>query len=320
MKSFSKLSGYSSFSPSKSMAPTSMSATSDLDSFKSLSLLKEKEKRWDETAKREYTWEETSNLETTSTWGSLSISRPLEVPVLQKRLSSVGAEIASPPKPKIKRKTLLGPQRPVDEGKLTVILDLDETLIHSEFTGTNDYRQAELREHVSGRRAPDFSIVLYEGSTEQDEEIVHVYKRPGVENFLKKLSEICEPVIFTAALPMYARPILKQIDPKRRCRSRLYRNATIKYRGIPHVKSLKLLGRDLSRTVLIDNSPVAMCSDPENAILAKPFYEDPDDRELDRLYELVKELVNLNDVRPYLTKHLNFQAVLHDTMASLHFA
>jgi len=215
---------------------------------------------------------------------------------------------------KAKRKTLLPAQRAQDKGKLTVILDLDETLIHSEFTGTNDYRQAELRERVSGRRPPDFSIVLYEGSTEQEEEIVHVYKRPGVEEFLNKLAEICEPVIFTAALPMYARPILKQIDPKRKCRSRLYRNATIRYRGIPHVKSLKAIGRDMARLVLIDNSPVAMCADPDNAILAKAYYDDPHDRELDRLYEAIKQMVHLHDIRPFLARQFNFHQVLNETM------
>lgn len=86
-----------------------------------------------------------------------------------------------------KRKTLLLPQRRGDEGKLTVVLDMDETLIHSEFMGPVDYRQAEERLHVSGKRPPDFIIKLYENSPDQEEEIVHVYKRPGLDNFLRRL-------------------------------------------------------------------------------------------------------------------------------------
>jgi RNA polymerase II subunit A small phosphatase-like protein len=226
------------------------------------------------------------------------------VPPLFRRLSSMESHAAKAAHGK--RKTLLLPQRDKDIGKLTVILDMDETLIHSEFTGTNDYRQEEERLSVSGRRPPDFSITLYEGSTEQEEEIVHVYKRPGLDNFLKKLAEICEPVIFTAALPLYARPILKQIDPKRKCKSRLYRNATTSFRGYPHVKALHNLGRDLSRVILVDNSPFAMCADPDNALPIKAYYDDTEDRELEYLYEIVKELTQYSDVRPVLQRKFNF--------------
>ena len=211
-----------------------------------------------------------------------------------------------------KRKTLLLPQRPQDEGKVTVVLDMDETLIHSEFMGDRDYRQAELRQRAT--RAPDFTITLYEDDPFTPNELVHVYKRPGLDRFLERLSEICEPVIFTASLPLYARPILKQIDPKRICKSRLYRNATVKYRGYPHVKVLKNLGRDMKRTVLVDNSPYAMCADPYNGIPIKSWYEDPNDNELDKLLEFIEELVKYPDVRPVLHKEYNFIKVLEDVM------
>lgn len=248
--------------------------------------------------------------------GDVSEQEDVEMPdvktdpklTLMKRLSDIGMEEAA--KRSTKRTTLLLPQRKADQGKLTVILDMDETLIHSEFTGksTIDYRQAEERLKVSGRRAPDFTIKLYENTPEQ--EIVHVYKRPGLDNFLKRLSEICEPVIFTASLPMYARPILKEIDPKRRCKSRLYRNATVKFLGYPHVKSLQHLGRDTRRCILVDNSPFAMCADPDNAIPIKSYYDEEDDRELEYLFEIIREMVTMEDVRPHLRRKFNFADTL----------
>jgi len=127
-----------------------------------------------------------------------------------------------------------------------------------------------------------------------------------------KLSEICEPVIFTASLPMYARPILKVIDPERRCRSRLYRNATTPHLGYPHVKALSHIGRDLRRTILVDNSPFAMCADPDNAIPIKSYYDDTEDRELEFLFEIIKEIVvlQMDDVRPHLRRKFNFSSVL----------
>lgn len=273
------------------------------------SLLVEKEKE------PEGYWQTMVAPKSVSTTESSSVNAEanINIPPLYRGISSVGASL---PKSVNKRKTLLLPQRKCDEGKLTVVLDMDETLIHSEFTGSNDYRQEEARLHVTGRRAPDFSIKLYENSPDQEEEIVHVYKRPGLDNFLKKLSQICEPVIFTAALPMYARPILKQIDPKRRCKSRLYRNATVAHRGYPHVKSLKSLGRDLSRVILVDNSPFAMCADPDNALPIKSYYDDQEDRELEYLYQIILEMVNADDVRPILRKKFNFAQTLNAIMDS----
>lgn len=105
---------------------------------------------------------------------------------------------------------------------------------------------------------------------------------------------------------MYARPILKQIDPKRRCKSRLYRNATVKFAGYPHVKALKNLGRNLSRVILVDNSPYAMAADPDNAVPIKSYYDDTDDRELEYLFEIIKEMVDVDDVRPHLKRKFNF--------------
>lgn len=236
----------------------------------------------------------------------------LPTDVMHRRLAGLTGKVPLIRNGKKKRRTLLLPQRKADEGRLTVVLDMDETLIHSEFSGCRDYRQAEERLHAT--RRPDFHITLYEDDPDQENEIVHVYKRPGLENFLEKLSKICEPVIFTAALPLYARPILKVIDPKRLCRSRLYRNATTKYRGYPHVKSLRHLGRDLRRTIMVDNSPYALSADPYNGYLIENFYDDPQDVELDRLYEHIVQLVKLQDVRPYLHKNFNFIKTLNEIM------
>ena len=41
--------------------------------------------------------------------------------------------------------------------------------------------------------------------------------RPGVENFLKRMSKHYEMVVFTASLSKYAEPLVAQLDPDGFC-------------------------------------------------------------------------------------------------------
>ena len=77
---------------------------------------------------------------------------------------------------------LLGEQLPQHKGKKTLVLDLDETLVHSTFQETPD---------------ADYIIpVTIEGSIYN----VYVYVRPGVREFIQHLSELYEVIIYTASL------------------------------------------------------------------------------------------------------------------------
>jgi len=72
---------------------------------------------------------------------------------------------------------------PSESSKKTLVLDLDETLVHSSFTPIK---------HV------DWIIPV-----QIDDKInpVYVSKRPGVEYFLSEMSKYYEIIIFTASLP-----------------------------------------------------------------------------------------------------------------------
>lgn len=80
------------------------------------------------------------------------------------------------------------------------MLDLDETLVHSSF---------KVRPYDSNYFQDLFDFV--EQSIQQADYVVpveieyhwhnvYVIKRPGVDNFLKKMGEIYEVVVFTASL------------------------------------------------------------------------------------------------------------------------
>jgi RNA polymerase II subunit A small phosphatase-like protein len=80
------------------------------------------------------------------------------------------------------RKSVIGSQLPQDAGKKCLVLDLDETLVHSSFKPTQN---------------PDYIIpVEIEGTVHQ----VYVCKRPGVDEFLRDMSKNYEIVVYTASL------------------------------------------------------------------------------------------------------------------------
>jgi len=76
--------------------------------------------------------------------------------------------------------------------------------------------------------------------------------RPGCNKFLKELSQYYEIVVFTAAMPDYADWIMDQIDETGYIAHRLYRQHTSPKDDYA-IKDLRNLGRDIRRTLLVDN-------------------------------------------------------------------
>jgi len=173
---------------------------------------------------------------------------------------------AEPPKqPEPEQKWLLGPPREDHKGRKTLVLDLDETLVHSSFKPVP---------------SPDFIISIeLEGVIHK----VYVQKRPGVDEFLEAVATKFEVIIFTASLDKYANPVLDHLDPKGFCVSRLFRESCVQHYG-NYVKDLSLLGRDMKKTLIIDNSPFAYMFQPDNAIPITSWFNDKNDREL---FELI---------------------------------
>lgn len=96
---------------------------------------------------------------------------------------------------------LLKPQRSDVKGRKTLVLDLDETLVHSSFKAP------------SGREPPA-DIVL---PVDIEGRICNVYVlvRPGCVKFLNEMAKHYEVVIFTASLSKYADPLMDIIDQKK---------------------------------------------------------------------------------------------------------
>lgn len=71
-----------------------------------------------------------------------------------------------------------------------------------------------------------------------------------------------------------------------------------------YVKDMSEVGRDLRDVLIIDNSPTAYLFQPDNALPISSWYEDKNDRCLYDYIPFLKELSNVDDVRPVL-KALN---------------
>jgi len=158
-------------------------------------------------------------------------------------------------------------------GMKCLVLDLDETLIHSSF------KPVEIYDYI----VPiEIEEVLYQ---------VYVAKRPGVDEFLMRLSKIYEIVVFTASLPKYANPVLDKLDVNGVVDWRLFRASCTCVQGT-YVKDMLRMGRDISKVIIIDNSPHSFAFQPENAIPCDSWFDDLEDREL---FDLVPILEGLAD-------------------------
>ncbi|XWS07631.1 hypothetical protein CRYUN_Cryun41cG0005900 [Craigia yunnanensis] len=187
--------------------------------------------------------------------------------------------------------------------KLTVVLDLDETLVCAYETSS---LPAAIRNQATGVGLKWFELECLSSDKECEGKpkinYVTVFERPGLQEFLNQLSEFAELVLFTAGLEGYARPLVDRIDSEYRFSLRLYRPSTISTEYREHVKDLSFLSKDLCRTVIVDNNPFSFLLQPLNGIPCIPFSagQPHDTQLLDVLLPLLKHLSQQKDVRPVL--------------------
>ena len=158
--------------------------------------------------------------------------------------------------------------------KYTLVLDLDETLICFKFIS-------------------------------QENCIGEMHLRPGLENFLEIIRNYYEIIIFTSGTRDYADKILDVIEHKKKEKffdGRLYREHTT-YIGNKYIKDLAKIGRDLSKTIIVDNLSYSFKFQYDNGILISSFYGEENDKALIELQKILIKIYEENtDVRKSIKK------------------
>lgn len=170
----------------------------------------------------------------------------------------------------------------------TLVLDLDETLVH---TSNSFVRFADLRVEVVQKKRT---------------RIFYVVKRPFLDVFMEIMSRYFDIVIYTASIRRYADPVIDLIDLRGVIKKRLFRESCIPMSqdtvSGPFVKDLKKVSTDLSKMLIVDNSPEAYSMFKHNGFHIKAWFDDANDTELLRIIPFLVGLQHVKDVRSLLSR------------------
>jgi len=153
----------------------------------------------------------------------------------------------------------------------TLVLSLEDLLIHTSWDREHGYRVA---------------------------------KRPGIDYFIRYLSQYYELVLFTSQPRAMADPVIAKLDPYHFIMWPLGREAT-KYEDGNFVKDLSYLNRPLNKTIVIDTHAPHVKNQPENAIILSKWNGNPQDQHTKDLVGLIPFLeytatMGIEDVRTVL--------------------
>lgn len=176
-----------------------------------------------------------------------------------------------------------------------MVIDLDETLIHSVLDGVS-------RPSQRGGPPPDFVLKV---DIEHHPVRFSVHKRPHVDYFLSIVSQWYELVVFTASLEIYGAGVADHLDNGRHIFQRRFYRQHCLYDSGSYSKDLSRVSTDLSSIFILDNSPGAYRSFPDNAIPIQSWFSDPQDTALLCLLPVLDALRFVSDVRSILSRNLH---------------
>ncbi|KAG8533592.1 uncharacterized protein KY384_001332 [Bacidia gigantensis] len=182
------------------------------------------------------------------------------------RMSETSAYYTEPTFPK-----LLPDPDPVWARPYTLVLSMEDLLVHSEWSREHGWRMA---------------------------------KRPGVDYFLRYLSSYYELVIWTDSSIAIGQQVYAKLDPYRVVLWPLFKEAT-KYENGEYIKKrqdISYLNRDPSKVIVLDTKPSHVKTQPENAIILPPWTGQPGDKDLVSYIAFLEYCASMNykDLREVL--------------------
>ncbi|KAK2593038.1 Nuclear envelope morphology protein 1 [Conoideocrella luteorostrata] len=214
----------------------------------------------------------------------------------------------APPRPLIPRRqpSYLKFDASIKQQK-TLILDLDETLIHSMSKGgRSSGHMVEVRLNTASLGMGSASG----GAAAQHPILYWVNKRPYCDEFLRRICKWFNLVVFTASVQEYADPVIDWLEAERKYFSARYYRQHCTYRQGAYIKDLSSVEPDLSKVMILDNSPLSylfhegkltdLLLYTYNAIPIQGWINDPTDNDLMHLVPLLEGLQYVHDVRALL--------------------
>lgn len=164
---------------------------------------------------------------------------------------------------------------PYYQPKYTLLLELNDLLIHPEWTYSTGWR---------------------------------FKKRPNVDHFLERVSQHYEIVVFTASNGFNVYPIVENLDKNQLIMYKLVKNATDYIDG-HHVKNLERINRDLSKVIMVDCDERSVKIQRDNALVLPKWEGDDSDQQLVQLAEFLNVVATseVEDVREVLAYYKQFK-------------
>lgn len=186
----------------------------------------------------------------------------------------------------------------------TLVLDLDGTLICNTF-------ESPIRSLENSKKSEVVSII--HTGADKSKCLLKIYIRPYALQLLKVLNLYYEIIVFTSGVLSYAQPIVDYLDPEGSYISYvLHRQHCIMSKNWV-IKDLRILSqRSLDKIIMVDNSVLSFANNMDNGIYVPTYDGDPNDNELLPLIGFLKQIANVDDVRPHVRQFANVQKLFED--------
>jgi len=180
----------------------------------------------------------------------------------------------------------------------TLLLDLDETLITS----------------CTIRDDPEKILTPADGGPP-----IMIKIRPFAREFLKKMKEHFEIIVFTASINSYAETIVKELDPEKKFISYILdRNFCLETKNGFYIKDLRIIkNRDLKNLVLVDNLVHSFGFQIENGIPIIEWTGNKADVELKYLMDYLLEAKKYEDMRDFNRQKLRLVEICNSTIEEI---
>ncbi|KRX35211.1 CTD small phosphatase-like protein [Trichinella murrelli] len=166
-----------------------------------------------------------------------------------------------------------------DIPKLTVVFDLDSTLIYS--TKKKQFTHQEF-----------FDPIRH-----------YVAIRPHCREVLQSVGEVANMMVYSAGTPKYVHHIVQLLDPEKNLFKKVLNRNNCKLKNNVFVKDLRKTGCMLKRTVWIDDLEESYPFQPYNGIVIKPWIGDPEDNEMTEALKVIMQLTKEKNVCSFFKKN-----------------